>query len=175
MKIIFAKKNLFFYYFFLLLMNISAQETEIQTNPVSEYHHAVKLFNNKAYAAAQQLFIKVSKASDDRQNLQADADYYDAMCAVKLSQTNADKKVLAFVENHPNSNKKQLAYFNVANYYFANRKASHALKWYTKVDEKLLGLKDRDDLNFKTGYSMLVSGYYDDAKKRFLKLLSFKL
>lgn len=172
MNIILNKKSPIFFILFLFSFSSFTQETEIQFNPVSEYHHAVKLFNNKAYAASQQLFIKISKLSNERQNLQADADYYDAMCAVKLNQTNADDKVLAFVENHPNSNKKQLAYLNVANYYFANRKAAHALNWYTKVDEKLLSLEDRDDLNFKMGYAQLVSGYLDDAKKSFQKLLS---
>lgn len=172
MKIIFAKKSLFTFLFFLLIAGVNAQETEIQTNTSAEYHHAVKLFNSKAYAAAQQLFIKVSKQSKKQQNLQADADYYDAMCAVKLGQTNADKKVLAFVANHPNSTKKQLAYLNVGNYYFANRRAAHALKWYEKVDESLLQEEDKEELNFKMGYAMLASNYMDDAKKRFQKLLS---
>lgn len=172
MNLILNKKFPIFFIVLLFSFNSLAQETEIQTNPISEYHHAIKLFNNKAYAAAQQLFVKVSKLSDERQHLQADADYYDAMCAVKLNKTNADKKVLDFVENHPNSNKKQLAYLNVANYYFANRKAAHALKWYTKVDENLLNLEDKDNLNFKMGYAQLVSGYLDDAKNNFQKLLS---
>ena len=38
--------------------------------------------------------------------LQADASYFDAMCAIKLRQTNADKKVLDFVKKYPNSTKK---------------------------------------------------------------------
>ncbi len=172
MKSIFAKKSYYFLFFFLLCINVIGQETEIQTNPVSEYHHAVKLFNNKAYAAAQQLFIKVSKNAQNRQNLQADSDYYDAICAVKLSQTDADNKVLAFVKNHPNSNKKQLAYLNVGNYYFANRKAAYSLKWYTKVNEKLLSEENKSELNFKMGYALLVSSYMKDAQKKFKLLLN---
>lgn len=169
----FFKKNLLCFSLILCcLLNSFGQETEMQFNTTAKYHEALTLYNNKAYAASQQLFVKVSNFAVEKQSLKANADYYDAICAIKLNQTNADKKVLDFVENHPNSNKKQLAYLNVGNYYFANRKAAHSLKWYTKVDEKLLNTEDKSDLNFKMGYALLVSGYVDDAKTRFEKLLS---
>ena len=52
---------------------------------------------------------------------------------IKENQTDADNKVLDFVKKHPYSSKKEKAYLNVGNYYFVNRKGSHALKWYSKV------------------------------------------
>ena len=45
-----------------------------------------------------------------KSNLKADASYYDAMCAIKLNQDKADSKVLEFVAEYPNSNKKNKAY-----------------------------------------------------------------
>ena len=120
-------------FFTLICWSLFAQQTEIATNVFANYNHAVQLFNNKAYAAAQKNFIDVSKNADHHTQLKADSDYYDAMCAIRLHQTDADKKVLRFVENYPNSNKKDKAYFNVGNYYFANKKAAYALKWYSKV------------------------------------------
>ena len=44
-----------------------------------------------------------------------------------LHLENADKKVARFVNNYPYSSKKDRAYFNVGNYYFANKKAAYAL------------------------------------------------
>ncbi|WBX71822.1 tetratricopeptide repeat protein [Tenacibaculum retecalamus] len=150
---------------------IIAQESAINSEITSDYHKAIKLYNNKAYAAAQELFVEVSQKSGDHKNSKADADYYDAMCAIKLIQDNGNDKVLAFVENHPYSNKKEKAFLNVGNYYFANRKAAHALKWYQKVNEKLLSQPERDELNYKMGYALLVSNYLKDAKSRFQTLL----
>ncbi|MCT4699054.1 tetratricopeptide repeat protein [Tenacibaculum haliotis] len=150
---------------------IIAQESAINSEITSDYHKAIKLYNNKAYAAAQELFVEVSQKSGDHKNSKADADYYDAMCAIKLIQDDGNDKVLAFVENHPYSNKKEKAFLNVGNYYFANRKAAHALKWYQKVNEKLLSQPERDELNYKMGYALLVSNYLKDAKSRFQTLL----
>ena len=106
-------------FFSMQYAQIYGQQTEIDTNIQSEYNHAIKLFNSKAYAASQKYFIKVSEKSTIKNDLKANADYYDAMCAIKLNQTNADKKVIRFVNNYPSSTKKDRAYFNVGNYYFA--------------------------------------------------------
>ncbi|WP_246143053.1 tetratricopeptide repeat protein [Tenacibaculum adriaticum] len=143
----------------------------MQSNFDSKFHNAITLYNNKAYAGAQKLFTEVSNNTDNYQNIKTDADYYDAMCAIKLNQSNADDKVLAFVKNHPYNSKKEKAYMNVGNYYFANRKASHALKWYQKVNPKLLSVADKDELNYKMGYALLVSNYFTGAKEKFETLL----
>ncbi|KAB1155374.1 tetratricopeptide repeat protein [Tenacibaculum aiptasiae] len=169
----FICSNKSYYLLFLLAFSTSliAQESAINTDVASNFHKALKFYNNKAYAAAQDLFVEVSKNSDQHKNRKADADYYDAMCAIKLIQDDADEKVLEFVKNYPYNNKKEKAFLNVGNYYFANRKAAHALKWYQKVNEKLLTQPERDELNYKMGYALLASNYLKDAKSRFKTLL----
>ncbi|WP_428740790.1 tetratricopeptide repeat protein [Tenacibaculum sp.] len=148
-----------------------AQQTAINSDINTDFHKATRLYNNKAYAASQVLFREVSKKSEKHHSLKADADYYDAMCAIKLQQDDADERVLQFVKNYPYNNKKEKAFLNVGNYYFANRKAAHSLKWYQKVNEKLLNQEEKDELNYKMGYALLVSNYLKDAKPRFQSLL----
>ncbi|MCP4971314.1 MAG: hypothetical protein GY932_12075, partial [Arcobacter sp.] len=154
-------------FFSMQYAQIYGQQTEIDTNIQSEYNHAIKLFNSKAYAASQKYFIKVSENSTIKNDLKANADYYDAMCAIKLNQTNADKKVIRFVNNYPSSTKKDRAYFNVGNYYFANKKAAYALKWYSKVNLEALSLANKKELNFKMGYAFLSTRNLDLAKNKF--------
>ena len=166
------KKQSYFWLLFLMCMNSYAQESEMNANALASYNHALKLYNSKAYAAAQRNFKQVSLQTDNSETLQADADYYDAMCAIKLHQTDADKKVMSFVENHPNSNKKEKAFLNVGNHYFANKKAAYALKWYQKVNSNLLSVDNKKELDFKMGYALLVANYFDDAKKKFITLLN---
>ena len=105
-------------------------------------------------------------------SLIANADYYDAMCAIKLNQKNADKKVIRFVNNYPSSTKKDRAYFNVGNYYFANKKAAYALKWYSKVNLEALSLANKKELNFKMGYAFLSTRNLDLAKNKFVLLIN---
>ena len=147
MKFLFFKKYFFFAFCYCLLTNTFAQQTEIDANTLAPYNHAQKLYANKAYAAAQKVFAEVAKTAPHSTNLKADASYFDAICDIKLNKINADKKILRFVKENPNSSKKNKAYLHVGNYYFANKKAAYALKWYTKVDEETLSLKNKKELN----------------------------
>ena len=166
-------RKLFLSFTFLLLnFVICAQQSFIDVSTTTDFNNALKLYNNKAYGAAQKTFKKVKKEALLSSNLKVDASYYDAMCAVKLNQTNADEKVLAFVEKNPTSNKKNKAFFNVGNYYFANKKAAHALKWYQKVNIDLISEENKKELNFKMGYGFLVAKRLDLAKNKFLSLIN---
>ncbi|KGL62787.1 tetratricopeptide repeat protein [Polaribacter sp. Hel1_85] len=172
MRFVFLRKRFFTYFIFLISFIGYSQQTIIDASILTKYNDATKLFNNKAYAAAQKIFIKIDETAITSSNLKSDAAYYDAICAVKLNQPEADKKVLAFIEENPNSNKKNKAFINVANYYFANKKAAYALKWYQKVNVDILSKEDRKELNFKMGYSYLVTKNLTLAKKQFLPLIN---
>jgi tetratricopeptide (TPR) repeat protein len=144
----------------------------MNANNYTAYNHAKKLYNNKAYAAAQKTFKDVVTNTESTETLKSDAAYYSAMCAIKLNQVEAERMVLDFVDEHPNSNKKEKAFLNVGNYYFANKKASYALKWYAKVNRKILSKANQKELDFKMGYAMLATGSLKLARKKFLPLIN---
>ena len=172
MKFRFAKKHFLSVLFILTAFCIYSQQSILDASVVTDFNNGLKLYNNKAYAAAQKTFEKVINNAQQNSSLKSDASYYDAMCAVKLNQTNADKKVLSFVEENPTSSKKNKAFFNVGNYYFANKKASYALKWYKKVNSNLLSTENKKELNFNMGYGLLVTKNLALAKNRFLPLIN---
>lgn len=172
MRYRFLKTSSVFLISFFSLLTSWAQQSDIDVNTFNQYNHAVKLFNSKAYAVAQKNFVEVSQKLKNNTTLQSEADYYDAICAIRLNQTNADKKVLDFVEKHPNSTKKDKAYFLVGNYYFANKRAAYALKWYTKVNRNTLSEENKKELDFKMGYALLTTQNLKKARSRFLKLIN---
>ncbi len=172
MRFRFAAKLFLRFTFLYMSFGMVAQQSDININEFSNYNKALALYNSKAYAAAQKSFKKLQETVKITSTLKADATYYEAMCAVKLNQTEADKKILDFVAQYPASNKKNKAFFNVGNYYFANKKAAHALKWYQKVDLELLSEENKKELNFKMGYALLVSKELALAKNRFLPLIN---
>jgi len=151
---------------------LQAQKTEMNATVISTYTQGVKLYNNKAYAAAQELFLATKKKDIIAQHILANAAYYEAMCAIKLHQVDADTKVLQFVADYPNSNKKEKAFLLVGNYYFANKKAAYALKWYSKVNSAILSKDQLDTFRFKKGYALLVTNHLTAAKALFKTLLS---
>lgn len=172
MKYCFSKKIVLIIGFLLNSVLLFSQKSLIEDGNLTEFNNAFQLYNHKAYAAAQKGFAYVIKNSSKSSNLRADAAYFDAMCALKLQQTSADEKVINFVEEYPNSTKKNQAYFNVGNYYFANKKPAYALKWYEKVSKDVLSEENRKEIDFKTGYSLLVTDNLTLAKNRFLPLIN---
>lgn len=161
---------------YILLLNIPfvlfSQQSIVHTNATSDFNSGVKLYENKVYAAAQQAFEKVIHTAKNKSSLKADASYYNAMCAIKLNEVNADKKIIAFVDEYPSSNKRNKAFFNVGNYYFANRKTAYALKWYQKVNLGFLSKELQKEINFKMGYALLVAKELEIAKNKFLPLIN---
>lgn len=172
MKYHFFKKEMLSLCFFFVALPFLSQQTIANATDITSYNSGLNLYNTKAYAAAQKTFHTFSKTKNIGSNLKADALYYESMCAIKLNQPDADKKVLSFVENHPNSNKKNAAFFTVGTYYFANKKTAYALKWFQKVAIDELSNEDQKELNFKMGYCFLTTNNLTLANKRFLPLIN---
>lgn len=144
--------------------HIIAQQSAVYTSNLVEYQKALSLYNNQQYQAAQTLFKDVKETTKEH-TLESDCAYYIANCAVRLNQQNADQLVEDFVEEYPTSTKKNTAYVDVADYYFANGKYAYARKWYDKVDENGLARKEKEKFYFNNGYTAFTTKQYKDAKK----------
>ncbi|GAA4959351.1 tetratricopeptide repeat protein [Algibacter aquimarinus] len=143
---------------------IIAQQSATYTSSLVDYQKALSLYNNQQYLAAQSLFRQVKKTANE-EILQSDCTYYIANCAVRLNQQNADGLVEDFVKEYPTSTKRNTAFVDVADYYFANGKYAYARKWYDKVDENALGRKEKEKYYFNNGYTAFSTKQYKDAKK----------
>ena len=144
--------------------HVKAQQSAVYTNDLTDYQKALSLYNNQQYLASQALFGSVQKTTNE-EVLQSDCAYYIANCAVRLNQYNADKLVEDFVKTYPTSPKRNMAFVDVADYYFENSKYAYARKWYNKVNEDALSRKEVEKFNFNNGYSAFASKQYRDAKK----------
>ncbi|WP_027138679.1 tetratricopeptide repeat protein [Gaetbulibacter saemankumensis] len=158
------KNGFAFLAFISFNIHILAQQSAIYTNSSVKYLKAITLFNNQQYLAAQSLFSEVKSDTDDM-SLESDCSYYIANCAVRLNQQNADNLVEDFVENYPTSPKRNTAFVDVADYYFANGKYAYARKWYDKVDVYSLDRKEKSKYYFNNGYAAFTVKQYKDAKK----------
>jgi len=170
MKFNFLKKHLTA---FILIIStsfcIAQQTTYSLTNHFSE---ALNLYNNKAYSAAQKIFTDLEKSSNSNTQLHENISYYNALCAIHTKDINADKIVLNFVQNNPNSSKSNRLIYTIANYYFGNKKPAYALKWYLKIDKETIEKEFIKEINFKMGYSYLATKNYVLAKNHFLVLIN---
>jgi hypothetical protein len=94
------------------------------------------------------LKLYLVKSESDNDELKSDCSYYDATCAIRMNQANADMLMERFVSDYPTSAKNQ-AFIEVAHYYFDQGNYPQALQWFEKVNESQLSASDRDKFNFK--------------------------
>ena len=144
-------KTLFLALFFVSQSNM-AQQSAIYLNQNPEYHKAIQLYKEKQFQAAQILFERVKNTTQSEEVL-SDCDYFIANCAIKTNQQDADALMESFIENHPTSTKRNLAYFEVAQYYFAEANYIQSLKWYENIFEPELAVSDMEKANFQRGYA----------------------
>ncbi|WP_094134738.1 tetratricopeptide repeat protein [Flavobacterium psychrophilum] len=160
-----------FVFLSFVFTSMFAQQSAIYTNDLAAYNKALSLFNDKQYQSAQILFDKV-KQENLNPELEADCTYYSANCAIRLNQNNADEKMQSFVKNYPTSTKQNLAYTEVATYYFEQGKYPQALEWFDKVDESSLTEDELDKYNFYKGYSFFNSSKKKEATQYFNKVVN---
>ncbi len=156
---------------FFTTLSISAQQTSIYTNSLVAYDHAIELYKNKAYLAAQEKFMDIKPQFDNSEELKANCDYYIANCAIRLEQPNSDELMEQFVEKYPTSTKHNSASMDIADYYYKVGQYGFAAKWYAKVNTTSLTLRQEETYNFNYAYSLFTTKNYSKSKQYFLNLL----
>ncbi|WP_395074763.1 tetratricopeptide repeat protein [Flavobacterium sp.] len=159
--------------FFFGYFSIFAQQSAIYTNDLANYTKALSLYNNKQYQSAQIIFDQV-KQENANLEIQSDCVYYSANCGIRLNQNGADEAMENFIKNYPTSTKQNLAYTEVATYYFEQGSYAKAVEWFDKVDESTLTSDEMERFNFYKGYSFFNSGKKKEATTYFNKVMNSK-
>lgn len=157
---------------FLLLGSayLHAQESTVYTYDEKDYYKALDLYHQNQYQASQSLFNKV-KGSTDNESLEASSAYYAANAAIRTNQLGADQLMEDFVTDYPTSTKRSSAYMDVADYYFDQGKYVDALQWLDRAEDQSMSLSEREEFNFKKGYSLFTAKKYA-ASKQYLERIS---
>ena len=169
------KKIPFLIIVFLFFENftILAQQSTIYTNELANFTKALSLYNNKQYKSAQIIFDQV-KQENSTFEIQSDCAYYSANCGIRLNQNGADEAMENFIKNYPTSTKQNLAYVEVATFYFEQGRYAQAVEWFDKVDERTLTSSEIERFNFYKAYSFFNSGKKKEATTYFNKVINSK-
>ncbi len=157
---------------FLSFLAVPAQKSTIYTHELVSFNHAVDLYQNKDYDAAQMLFKQIKNNFDNASELKARCYYYEAFCAIRLNQKDADELMQSFFEKFPTSTKRNSAYLDVGEYYFNKGQYAYALKWFERVDDSNLSTAEKETFAFKNAYGLFAVGSYAKAKSYFSQLLN---
>jgi TolA-binding protein len=178
------RKNILFLSLWLMVsFSAFAQKTLDDVLPQSTYKQGVELFEAKHYGSAQMLFrqyladVKKSDgsghatmATTNEYNLLAQAEYYIAVSAIELGQSDADILLNNFINSYPEHPSARLISFYLGRYQYGQKNYAKAIEAFEKTDAYDLSDKNREDLYFMTGFSYYKLKKADAAKENFGKI-----
>ena len=159
--------------------SVSAQQTAWFTIN-SSYKTGLELFDKGKYAAASEHFRAVTQdrmlhtaTTENAQSLsilKENAQYYQAVCALKLGNEDAEKLFLAFIKDYPSSVNTDLSYFHVGQSYFNKKNHPLTIEWLQKINSGSLTHNDNAEYRFMMAYSYFSLNNNSNAKPIFARL-----
>jgi len=147
------------------------QQTDYFTNELSQYRHAMELYEHGKYSAAQNFFDAYLKSHPlENSDLVSNSEFYGAMCAVRLFNNDAESRVLNFLGRNPENPLRNEAVFNLANYFYQRKNSNNALDYYEQVDKTRLTREEQAEFYFKSGYCYFLTSNFEKARLAFSQI-----
>lgn len=152
--------------FLLIVTSISAQQPAMHES-LAQYKTALELYDKEKYGAAQEqfgLFIrKCANSSYKREgnDLVAEAQFYQALCAFNLLHSNTKAMFEAFMAAHPTHARIDEALFHIGKMHYMRKEYEEAVPPLKKLDPSKLSKEQVVEARFYLGV-----GYYKQEKYR---------
>ncbi|HRH38367.1 MAG TPA: CDC27 family protein, partial [Flavobacteriales bacterium] len=152
----------------LFALPLVAQRPAHYDSKDADFTNGLELFSKAKYGAAQYEFQHVIERIGDRfANTRVEAEYYSALCAVRLFNDDAGYRLLTFMDEHPEDLHVPAIRFELFKYMFAQKKWDDAIAWSDKVDRLVLSVEETEEYRFKRGYSYFQMGDEEKALGEF--------
>lgn len=158
---------------FLFCLHGMAQQSEHYTGDLARYYTAEDLFEKQKYGAARQEFDLFIQENGDANNpFYVKAKYYHALCALYLYHADAEKLLLGFLAEYPESIYRNSIYFELGKHYFQKKDHKKAVEWLSKIDPYEITDDQKGEYYFKLGYSHFQLGEYKEARNAFYEIIN---
>jgi TolA-binding protein len=137
----------------------------------ADFVHAHELFDMAKYGAAQYGMDGVrDRIRDPQDATRTEAEFYSAICAVRLFHDDASHRLLGFIDAHPESFRVAAINLELFRHYFNQKRWPEALDYAAKVNDLDLSQTDKDEFSFKRAYAFFQDGRMDPALVEFAKV-----
>ncbi len=132
----------------------NGQETLSQQKPERIFQSGQDLLAHQQYGAAYEAFTDFLKLNQPSHYRYADAQYYQAFCALNLYHADGEKRLEDFIAANPTYPKSITAYYDLANFFYTEKNYSKASAYFAKVDFPTLSTAQQNTGRFRWGYSL---------------------
>lgn len=154
---------------------VGAQETTTYTHPDKLFRKGLELFEKANYVSAQQHFIMAAQAFDPKEvHQRGEAEFYNALCAIELFNQDAEYLIRSFINNYPDNQKVNLAFFELGKLRYREKKYRDAIYWLNQANRSAFSKEQRAELLFKLGYSYFMLDEIDPAGRAFFEIKDTK-
>lgn len=148
-----------------------AQTSEKYNSEYANFYRAEELFQKEQYGAARKEFrIFMDGFPEVNDPFYIKASYYEAISALNLYNNDAERLLLNFLKNYPESIYRTDIYFRLGKHYYYRRKYDDALVWFNKLSIQDVPEEDRDEFNFKVGYANFKEENFEAARNAFVEV-----
>ncbi len=152
----------------LLATNVAAQRPAHYEHRNADMANAMDLFSKAKYGAAQyELAQVVARIADRHDPTRVEAEFYSALCAVRLFNDDAGYRLLTFIAEHPEDLHVASVRFELFKHTFAQKKWKDAIAWSDQVDRFALDPDELEEYRFKRGYAYFQEGDKERALGEF--------
>jgi len=150
-------------------MQVTAQKTDIYTNPQASFDQAVDLYNKAKFGSAIVIFDEL--ALGEKSNIKAGSEYYAALCASQLFHPDATKRFEKFIDSYPQNAQVNDASFELGKLQLTNKDYRKALESFSNVDRYELTPEQLNEFYFKIGYAYFKTENLKKARENFALLI----
>lgn len=159
----------------LLLASFSvfAQSTEKYQSEYALFYQGEDLYEKAKFSAAEESFKQfMAQFSDVNDPFYIKASYYSALSALHLYHADAEKRLLNFLKEYPESIYKEQVYFELGRYYYRKKKYEKAVEWLNQMDVYALTEDERQEYYFKYGYANFRENKLKPARDAFYEIIN---
>lgn len=153
----------------LLVTTFSAigQDQLSRSKTENLYKKGTELVSHSNFSAARVVFSDFLKYAAPTDARRADAEYFIALSALKLGQSDGEKLIADFISHNPSNPRSATAFFDLANFFYAEKEYTKAISYYSKVNFAGLSQDQQVEGYFKWGYSYFNQKKLDEALEKF--------
>lgn len=137
----------------------------------ADLEHALELYDKAKYGAAQyELERVVARITDDHDPSKVEAEFYSALCAVRLFHNDAGYRLHTFMQDHPEDLHVGTVKLELFKHTFNQKKWKESIEWSEKVDRFALSQAELEEYRFKRGYAFFQDERPDRAIAEFAEV-----
>ncbi|HEX8037930.1 MAG TPA: tetratricopeptide repeat protein, partial [Chryseosolibacter sp.] len=131
------------------------------------YEKGTDLVAHENFGAARKVFSEFLTEAPSNDPRRGEAEYYVAFSALNLNHTDGEKLVDDYINHYPSDPRAATAYYDLANFFYAEKKYNKASQYFRKVDFPALTQNQQSQGHFNWGYSYFNLKQLDQALEQF--------